>query len=341
MGPPTTRSTAPSTVPARTAETRRGGIARELRTGTRTAGLHLGRGCATVDVNVNIHPSESRLAVVLDAVLHFLNQPIGGAAHHVIEDAHKWHARLMVLGWGVLIPTGIVVARYFKVLRRQDWPRQLDNRIWWRTHLALQISGCLLSFVAVWIAFRAPAAAGSGLLPFAAVGVHETLGWSIVILGIAQILGGAVRGSKGDHVVVLDRAVAVALARAVPGHRDGHRGGDHYLMTVRRCMFEYVHKMAGYVALALAGTNILLGLAISDAFVWMWLLIVGYWLVLAGASLVLQRQGRCVDTYQAIYGPDISLPGNARLPIGWGVRRYAAGQWPPARPATTRQGRTA
>ena len=251
-------------------------------------------------------------------LLHFLTQPISGADAHLISDAHKWHARLMVLGWGVMIPTGIVVARYFKVLKRQDWPRQLDNRAWWHVHLALQIVGCLLSFVAVFLAFRAPGAGGSGLLPWGAVSLHETLGWAIVTLGIAQMFGGALRGTKGDH--------GLAAGTSAPG-------GDHYLMTVRRCAFEFLHKAAGYLALALSAITILLGLAISDALVWMWIAIIGYWTVLGAASAVLQRQGRCVDTYQAIYGPDVSLPGNARAPIGFGVRRYEIGQWPPARPA--------
>ena len=285
----------------------------------------------------------------MDLVL-LLNQPISGSDTHLIADAHKWHARLMVLGWGVFIPTGIVVARYFKILVRQDWPRQLDNRRWWHAHLALQVAGLSLSFVAVFLAFRAAGAAGSGILPYAAVGVHETLGWAIVALGVAQLLGGALRGTKGDHgrggpgapVGTPTRAAVDAASpaerRAVLRRLAGTPAGDHYLMTVRRRAFEYLHKVAGYVALALSAVNILIGLAISDAFVWMWLVIVGYWVALGALALVLQRQGRCVDTYQAIYGPDVSLPGNARPPIGWGVRRYDAGQWPPARSSVRPRG---
>ena len=264
----------------------------------------------------------------MDFVLQFLNHPISGSDAHAIADAHKWHARLMVLGWGVMIPTGILVARYFKVLKGQDWPRQLDNRRWWHAHLALQCTGMVLSLVALAIAFRAAPAAGSGILPAVGVAAHETLGWAIVTLGLGQVLGGALRGSKGDH--------GPAGGSAAPRLRfalGGAAGGDHYLMTARRCAFERLHKASGYLALALSAINILLGLAISDAFVWMWLVIVGYWIALGTVAVVLQRQGRCVDTYQAIYGPDISLPGNARAPIGWGVRRYEIDQWPPARPA--------
>jgi hypothetical protein len=46
-----------------------------------------------------------------------------------------------------------------------------------------------------------------------------------------------------------------------------------------------------------------------------------WWIALIGSGVALQRSGRCVDTYQAIWGPDPTLPGNRRKPIGWGVSR--------------------
>ena len=283
-----------------------------------------------LDVNVNIR---SPRYPDLDLALQFLNAPISGSDVHAITDAHQWHARLMVLGWGVLIPTGILVARYFKVLRAQDWPRQLDNRRWWHAHLALQCTGMVLSLVALGLAFFASGAAGSGILPPVGVTVHETLGWAIVTLGLGQVLGGALRGTKGEG----GSSAAAAARRPRRDALVGSPAGDHYLMTARRCAFEYLHKASGYLALALSAINILLGLAISDAPVWMWIAIPGYWAVLGAVAVALQRQGRCVDTYQAIYGPDVQLPGNARAPIGWGVRRYEIGQWPPARPAASRR----
>ncbi|MGA7199891.1 hypothetical protein [Roseiarcus sp.] len=48
-----------------------------------------------------------------------------------------------------------------------------------------------------------------------------------------------------------------------------------------------------------------------------------WWMTLLGAAITLQRAGRCLDTYQAIWGPDPSLPGNRRKPIGWGVSRWS------------------
>lgn len=279
----------------------------------------------SVDGNVNIvlsHTPRWQPASVtvasdspqMDLILDFLLQPISGAAEHHISHAHRWHARFMTLAWGVLIPCGILIARYFKVTPRQNWPRQLDSQFWWISHLALQIGGCLLSLVALAHVFGSASSGGS------LASIHGILGWSISLLALTQLVGGALRGTAGHRQVVLD-----AELRAMIG------SGDHYLMTLRRCVFEYAHKLSGYSALVLSMVNILLGLTISDAPRWMWLLIVGFWLALAALAMVLQRQGRCIDTYQAIYGPDPELPGNRRPPIGWGVRRYDADEWPAAR----------
>jgi hypothetical protein len=63
------------------------------------------------------------------------------------------------------------------------------------------------------------------------------------------------------------------------------------------------------------------GLVLADAPRWMALLLGAWWLALVLAFAALQRAGRCVDTYQAIWGPDPKHPGNRLRPIGWGVRR--------------------
>jgi len=257
----------------------------------------------------------------MEAIANWLMTPVSGAAEHTLAAAWQWHARLMVLGWGVMIPLGILVARYYKVTARQDWPRQLDDQRWWRTHLALQIGGTLLSFVAIGFALVG-VFEGHGI----PATIHVVLGWAIVTLGLGQILGGALRGTKGHlDVAIGDDLVAGGLSV---------RAGDHFRMSVRRCVFEYVHKCAGYLALGLSAINILLGLAMTDAMRWMWLVIVGYWVLLGLVAWRLQRSGRCMDTYQAIYGPDETLPGNVKAPIGWGVRRYRADEWPP-RPLVT------
>ncbi|MEN9629798.1 MAG: hypothetical protein RJA10_3026, partial [Pseudomonadota bacterium] len=64
-----------------------------------------------------------------------------------------------------------------------------------------------------------------------------------------------------------------------------------------------------------------LGLQVADAPRWMVLALAGWWLLLAVVACRLQQQGRCIDTYQAIWGPDPRHPGNHLKPVGWGVRR--------------------
>ena len=82
-----------------------------------------------------------------------------------------------------------------------------------------------------------------------------------------------------------------------------------------------MHKGLGWAALLASVVVITLGLLIVDAPRWM-ALILGVWcLSLMAAFVRLQGAGRCIDTYQAIWGPDPAHPGNRVAAIGWGVRR--------------------
>jgi hypothetical protein len=62
---------------------------------------------------------------------------------HDLGRMVSWHARGMVLVWAILVPLGIISARYFKVMPGQDWPRRLDNRAWWIAHRVFQYSAGL------------------------------------------------------------------------------------------------------------------------------------------------------------------------------------------------------
>lgn len=242
--------------------------------------------------------------MAIENLLEWMITPVSGADQHYISYEHKWHARFMTLAWGVVIPAGVLIARYFKVTKSQKWPDQLDNLFWWHAHRALQIASCLAAcwavlYVVDWELMSSEKNA---------VNLHEILGWLVMLLAAGQLFGPFLRGSKGEPVDCL---------------------GDHIQMTRRRCVFEILHKSGGYLALLVAMLTILLGLYNTDAPRWMWIVITGYWTVLGLVATVLQKQGRCVDTYQAIYGPDSQLPGNQRPPIGWGIRRYQSGEWPP------------
>ena len=229
-------------------------------------------------------------------MLDWLLSPLSGATLHGIEPWAYWHARCMVLGWGVLLPVGALTARYFKITPRQRWPQELDNQAWWHAHRALQWAGVAVMSIGAGLAW---AQSGGASL---AARLHAWAGWSLVLLGWLQIAAGLARGSKGG-----------------PGEA-GLRG-DHYHMTPHRIWFERLHKGLGWLSVLAAVGVIALGLQVADAPRWMALVLLAWWSALAGLAWRWQRRGRCVDTYQAIWGPDPHHPGNRLEPVGWGIRR--------------------
>jgi len=121
------------------------------------------------------------------------------------------------------------------------------------------------------------------------------------------MLSGWLRGSKG-------------------GPMDAQLRGDHYDMTARRQVFEWLHKFGGYLALLLAALVTFSGLWVADAPRWMALCIALWWFLLLLAFALWQKQGRCIDTWQAIWGPEDGAGKNYPL-IGFGIRQYTAQQW--------------
>jgi len=235
-------------------------------------------------------------------MIDWLLAPIDPTRPHVIAHSIAWHGRMMVLAWCVLLPVGILAARFFKITARQDWPRQLDNKSWWYAHNALQYSGTALVVAGALYVERSTALLSSS---------HGLLGWSVVALTMAQVVGGLLRGSKGGPT---------SLAK------DSSLRGDHYDMTLRRRVFERIHKSLGYLAVVLALAALATGLWHVNAPRWMWLVVTAWWGLLITLGVRFQRQGRAVDTYQAIWGPDLRHPGNRYAPIGLGIRRRDTGQ---------------
>ncbi len=232
----------------------------------------------------------------------WLLMPLSGASEHHIAAWTAWHARSMVLAWGLLLPLGAVAARFFKVLPGQAWPEELDHKAWWHAHRLLQWSGVLAMCFGVVLACGRGSGIGIG------VGIHSRIGYTLCIAAIVQVVSGLLRGSKG-------------------GPTDARLHGDHYDMTQRRSAFERLHKGIGWATILLAIAEIVIGLVVADAPRWMLLTIVAWWCAIGGAFMHWQRQGRCIDTYQAIWGPDPAHPGNRRPPIGLGVHRYTAAEW--------------
>ena len=222
----------------------------------------------------------------------WLLAPIDPDRGHAVGLAVSWHARAMVLAWGVLAPAAVLVARFYKVLPGQDWPRELDNQLWWKVHWIGQSTVFGLTLLGAALIL-------SGTVPS---NPHGLLGYAVLLLVVAQVSLGFFRGTKGGPTAPYLR-------------------GDHYDMTPWRRMFEAVHKGVGYALILLAVVTILLGLWDANAPRWMWLTIAIWWAVLVAAATHLQSSGRAIDTYQAIWGPGKEHPGNNLPPSGWNMRR--------------------
>ena len=242
-------------------------------------------------------------------VVDFLLEPWSGAADHRIPAVWAWHGRLMVLAGAVLFPVGVMLARYYKVTRRQSWPRELDNRFWWNGHRLTQYLGVGLMSAAVALVWM-DCSGGNWTCSPDRITRHELAGLAVLGAGWVQIILGLARGSKGGPT---DRG-------ADPNDPATWRG-DHYDMTPRRIRFEWIHKLLGYLTLVLAVVAVVTGLVHADAPRWMFLALIVWWMGLLAWAVRMQRQGRNIDTYQAIWGPDPSHPGARRKPTGFGVSR--------------------
>ncbi len=237
-------------------------------------------------------------------MIEWLLTPLSGVAVHQIADNVSWHGRLMVLAWAVLAPVGLLMARYWKIAPGQAFPATLDNKVWWHSHRLFQSLCALLTLAAIALLYRS---SPKGMLTQQSVSqwLHHILGYGLGVAVVAQIGHALFRGSKG-------------------GPTDTSMRGDHYDMTPRRLRFERLHKALGWLSLATAWFTIGLGLWLADAPRWMPISLAVWWLALALLAVRWQRAGKCIDTYQAIWGLDTMHPGNspsAHPPIGIGVTK--------------------
>ena len=234
---------------------------------------------------------------IVTHIIQWLNTPIDTTRPHTIEPYIAWHARMMVVAWGVLLPVGIIIARFFKITPKQHFPKILDNRFWWHSHIILQtLGGVLAVFAWVYILYFGR----QRTIP-----IHEILGWITMTGLVIQLLLGQYRGVSGGPTY---------------GKNAGIRG-DHYDMTRWRYIFEYTHKYLGYILIILSWITGATGMWTVNAPLWMWGGLGGWLCLLMGIFAYLQYRGYAVDTYEAIWGMDRLHPGNQKRVIPFGVRR--------------------
>jgi hypothetical protein len=240
------------------------------------------------------------------AIWQWLLLPMSGAHFHHVAPQVAWHGRIMVLALGLLLPIMIVIARYYKVVPGQDWPRYLDNPFWFLTHRRAGYWVTILATCGViTVAWK-----NHDLHPLSSL--HGVIGWSVLLLSWFQVMGSRARGTHGGPMNPFTRQP----------RPPEEWPGDHFSMTRTRIVFEYTHKTLGWLLFLAAIIAIISGLYKADAPRWMWIAMLLWWTSAAIVVVVLQTQGRCIDSYQAIWGINPSLTGNRRKPIGWGVRRY-------------------
>ena len=98
-----------------------------------------------------------------------------------IAKAKVLHGVLMMLGWGVLLPAGVLIARFLK------W----KGPVWLKLHIGLQTSGLALGLAGLALALAQFGPLGGSL------GGHGLMGLLVSALGLLQPLNGFLRPHKG------------------------------------------------------------------------------------------------------------------------------------------------
>lgn len=237
----------------------------------------------------------------------WLAAPVNGSATRVpLSGLVLDHAVLAFFGGAVLLPWVLLITRYFKVRPGQDWPRQLDDPLWRRVHHWGGALTVLVVGAACALAFLARGGHRDHL-----TGGHDILGGLALLLLVIVGLQSMTRGSRGGPTHAQLRTLG-------PYHGVA---GDHYDMTDKRQRFQHLHRWLGVTALVAV---LLAALAGLWRFAPRWVLLVTllWWSALLWLAVRYERQGRCIDTYQAIWGPGLEHPGNRIPAIGWRHLRY-------------------
>ncbi|KAL6650965.1 hypothetical protein ACP70R_009890 [Stipagrostis hirtigluma subsp. patula] len=108
---------------------------------------------------------------------------VAGAADGTFPS-HRKHGLLAMMGWGVLLPIGMITARYF---------RQLEP-CWFYSHMAIQGVGFVLGIAAVVLGFRLNE---NGLKN---VFVHKSIGIAVLVMATLQVMAVLARPDKTSKV---------------------------------------------------------------------------------------------------------------------------------------------
>ncbi|XP_062183571.1 cytochrome b561 and DOMON domain-containing protein At3g07570-like [Phragmites australis] len=107
----------------------------------------------------------------------------GGSGDSAFPPERK-HGLLGMMGWGVLMPIGMMTARYF---------RQLDP-CWFYSHMAIQVAGFAIGIAAIVLGFRLNEDGLKNLY------VHKALGIAILVMATLQVMAILARPDKTSKV---------------------------------------------------------------------------------------------------------------------------------------------
>jgi hypothetical protein len=118
-----------------------------------------------------------------------------------VGDLYIAHGALMTIAWGVLVPSGIIIARYFKNNKAFNWRN---------THSSIQMFAFILFLSAFFIAIAANQAIGSHFVSF-----HAIFGLITILLGVIQpclglCVGGIIHKALG-YLAALFAVVEIYL----------------------------------------------------------------------------------------------------------------------------------
>ena len=107
--------------------------------------------------------------------------------HTLVNKLHIAHGVLMSIAWGVLLPVGIIIARFYRHVQPRTGPRAF----WFLHHQIFQYSGTIIAATAFIIALYMCRNTGNF------INAHGKLGLVVMILGLLQPLNAWIRPHPG------------------------------------------------------------------------------------------------------------------------------------------------
>ncbi|XP_068667257.1 cytochrome b561 and DOMON domain-containing protein At3g07570-like [Aristolochia californica] len=132
---------------------------------------------------------------------------VGGGEYTTLR---RGHGTLAMLGWGILLPIGASIARYFK-----QW-----DPVWFYSHSSVQGLGFVLGLIAIILGFSLEDKIS------ASVNTHKVIGISILALGCLQVMAILIRPDTASkmrkywnwyHYTVGRVLIALAIANVFYG----------------------------------------------------------------------------------------------------------------------------